>query len=136
MSDLFNFVRKYNDVIMGSRDISRNRLQNFLRHMIDYYTCRVARLQDLQNRNYRGGLNQPLRLPRASNTLGLIGVRDPRRYKQNVGRAMCFSSPYFHKTTCEWNLLDKSVQDFFSFAVFESKLFRIIRPKKPCLQLL
>ena len=43
---------------------------------------------------------------------------------------MRFSSSYFHNTICEWNLLEKSVQDSPSLAVFKSKLLRIIRPEK------
>ena len=43
---------------------------------------------------------------------------------------MRFSSSYFHNTICEWNLLDKSVQDSPSLAVFKSKLLRFIRPGK------
>ena len=57
-------------------------------------------------------------------------LRNPRCYEQNVGRTMRFSSSYFHNTICEWNLLEKSVQDSPSLAVFKSKLLRIIRPEK------
>ena len=57
-------------------------------------------------------------------------LRNPRCYEQNVGRTMRFFSSYFHNTICEWNLLEKSVQDSPSLAVFKSKLLRIIRPKK------
>ena len=57
-------------------------------------------------------------------------LRNPRCYEQNVGRTMRFSSSYFHNTICEWNLLEKAVQDSPSLAVFKSKLLRIIRPEK------
>ena len=57
-------------------------------------------------------------------------LRNPRCYEQNVGRTMRFSSSYFHNTIWEWNLLEKSVQDSPSLAVFNSKLLRIIRPAK------
>ena len=43
---------------------------------------------------------------------------------------MRFSSSYFHNTTCEWNPLDKSVQDSPSLAVSKRKLLRFIRPGK------
>ena len=43
---------------------------------------------------------------------------------------MRFSSSYFHNTICEWNLLEKAVQDSPSLAIFKSKLLRIIRPEK------
>ena len=36
MSDLFNFLSKCDDVIEISRDISKNRRHNFVRHMMDY----------------------------------------------------------------------------------------------------
>ena len=49
-------------------------------------------------------------------------LRNPRFYEQNVGRTVRFSSAYFHNTICEWNLLDKSVQDSPSLAVFKRKL--------------
>ena len=55
-------------------------------------------------------------------------LRNTRCYEQNVGRTMRFSSSYFHDTIWEWNLLDKSVQDYPSLAAFRSKLLRIIRP--------
>ena len=56
-------------------------------------------------------------------------LRNLRCYEQNVGRTMGFSSSYFI-TQYEWNLLEKSVQDSPSLAVFKSKLLRIIRPEK------
>ena len=55
-------------------------------------------------------------------------LRNPRCYEQNVGRTLRFSSYYFDNTICEWNLLDKLVQDSPSLAVFKSKLLRFIRP--------
>ena len=36
MSDLFNFVSKYNGVIERSRDIFKNVLLNFIHHMMVY----------------------------------------------------------------------------------------------------
>ena len=39
MSDLFNFVSKYNDAINRSRDISKNRFQNFAPQMMQALGC-------------------------------------------------------------------------------------------------
>ena len=36
MSDLFNFLSKYDDVIEISRDVSKNRLLDFVHHMMEY----------------------------------------------------------------------------------------------------
>ena len=57
-------------------------------------------------------------------------LRNQRCYERNVGRTVPFSSSNFHNTICEWNLLDKSVQDSPSLAVFKRKLLRFIRPEK------
>ena len=75
MSDLFNFVSKYDDVIERSRDISKIRLQNFVHHMMDYTHAklqgsRMCRTEIIE----RGPISPPLSLPRASNALGLIGL--------------------------------------------------------------
>ena len=43
---------------------------------------------------------------------------------------MRFSVSYFHNTIWECDLLDKSLQDSLSLAVFKSKLLRIIRLAK------
>ena len=63
---------------------------------------------------------------------GSVGynLTNPRCHEQDVGRTMRLSSFYFHNTICEWNLLEKSVQDSPSLTIFKSKLLRIIRPEK------
>ena len=76
MSDLFNFVSTYDDVIEGSREVSKNRLHNFVRHMMDYTLAKLQGSRMCRTEIKEGGPNQPPSLTLGSNTLGKIGLRN------------------------------------------------------------
>ena len=59
MSDLFNFVSKYDDVIERSRDISKIRLQNFVHHMMDYTHAKLQGSRKCVEQKLQRGANQP-----------------------------------------------------------------------------
>ena len=75
MSDLFNYVSKYDDIIKRSRNISKNKRQNFVCHMMDYTHAQLQGSRMCRTEITEGGPNELPSLPRASNTLGLTGLK-------------------------------------------------------------
>ena len=57
------------------------------------------------------------------------GLRYPRDYEVQVAGTNRFFNTFFHNTLCEWNLLDKEIQNSTSLSQFKNESLRMIRPE-------
>ena len=49
-------------------------------------------------------------------------------YQQDINRRKRYSDSYFDNTLCEWNQLNRAVEESPSIAVFKKNLLHVMRP--------